>query len=356
MDGHNIVAVYNSRDIAERARDRLIGIGIPASDIRMSVAEPDIVGEVGATRRHEPGFWDWLFGRDVPEDDRSWYQSNLREGRTALSVFVVDAQHEQQVSNVLEEYDPIEFPEAEAAGYERRNRYAEPLDSEGRPIARPATPPLETVNPPVPEPLSPGVEHRAGDRGLGSPETWSRRGTLSSIEPAAGAPIATTRVAGQPDVSAASEYEAEQAGIETGTEQVIPIVKEELNVGKRASERRYRIRTYIVETPVEKDVTLRDERVVVEHRPVTGAAGLHAEMPSEREYEVIERHEEPVVEKRARNVEEVVVRRDVDERTEKLRDTVRQTHVDVEDEAGSRTTDLERAGPLDRGMPEEQKP
>ena len=82
--------------------------------------------------------------------------------------------------------------------------------------------------------------------------------------------------------------------------------------------------------------------MIVEHRPVTGEAGLRAEVPQEREFEVVERHEEPVVEKRARNVEEVVVRRDVDERTEKVRDTVRQTRVDVENEAGGRADNLER--------------
>ena len=54
-------------------------------------------------------------------------------------------------------------------------------------------------------------------------------------------------------------------------EQVIPVVKEELAVGKRASERHYRIRTYVVETPIQEQVTLRDERVIVERRPVPGS-------------------------------------------------------------------------------------
>jgi hypothetical protein len=34
MDGHNLVAVYNSRQDAERVRDRLIEIGIPMADIK----------------------------------------------------------------------------------------------------------------------------------------------------------------------------------------------------------------------------------------------------------------------------------------------------------------------------------
>jgi stress response protein YsnF len=79
--------------------------------------------------------------------------------------------------------------------------------------------------------------------------------------------------------------------------------------------------------------------------PVSGDAPTKAHIPQEREFEVIERHEEPVVEKRARNVEEVVVRTDASERTETVRDTVRQTRVDVENEAGGRADNLERPVP-----------
>ena len=61
--------------------------------------------------------------------------------------------------------------------------------------------------------------------------------------------------------------------------------------------------------PVEQQVKLRDERVIVEHRPATGAATTG--MPQERTIDVIERHETPVVEKRGRVAEEVVVRKEV---------------------------------------------
>ena len=109
---------------------------------------------------------------------------------------------------------------------------------------------------------------------------------------------------------------AEAAGTTEQTEQVIPVVKEELAVGKTASERRYRIRTYVVESPVEEQVKLRDERVIVERRPASGTVGSDAGAMQERVFEVTERHEEPVVEKRAREAEEVVVRKEADERVE----------------------------------------
>lgn len=144
------------------------------------------------------------------------------------------------------------------------------------------------------------------------------------------------------DVEAASLTEqSSQASSDTrvGTrsttkdEQVIPVVKEELAVGKRTRETRRRIRTYVIERPVQEQVHLRDETVVVERRPVTDQGVGRTRDLSEREFEIIERHEEPVVEKRARATEEVVVKKDVRSRTETVADTVRETKVDVEGQA-----------------------
>jgi Domain of unknown function (DUF2382) len=52
-------------------------------------------------------------------------------------------------------------------------------------------------------------------------------------------------------------------------EQVVPVTEEPLRVGKRqVSHGRVRIRTYVVETPVQENVNLREEHVQVERRPV----------------------------------------------------------------------------------------
>ena len=55
----------------------------------------------------------------------------------------------------------------------------------------------------------------------------------------------------------------------------------------------------------------------------------------ERTLDVEERAEEAVVSKEARVKEELVVRRNVEQRTETVSDTVRSTKVDVEDERGN---------------------
>ena len=74
----------------------------------------------------------------------------------------------------------------------------------------------------------------------------------------------------------------------------------------------------------------------IEHRPISRTGDLS--MPQEREIEVVERHEEPFTEKRVTGNEEIVVRKEVVERPETVRGTVRETKVEIEDDKGRTTT------------------
>jgi len=123
-------------------------------------------------------------------------------------------------------------------------------------------------------------------------------------------------------------------GVGTDREEVIPVTEERLAVGKREVERgRVRVRSYVVETPVEETVKLRDETVHVERRPVNrDVTDIPADAFRERTIEVTETDEEAVVAKTARVVEEVVVRKDVTEEARTVRDTVRRTEVEIEDD------------------------
>lgn len=124
--------------------------------------------------------------------------------------------------------------------------------------------------------------------------------------------------------------------VDAGEEARIPVVEEELRVGKRRVERGgVRVHTRVTEQPVEENVHLRQERVSVERRPVDREI-RPGDMEAFREgtIEVSEMGEEAVVEKRARVAEEVVVRKDVEERDETVRDTVRRTDVEVDEGAG----------------------
>ena len=112
----------------------------------------------------------------------------------------------------------------------------------------------------------------------------------------------------------------------------IPIVEEEIQVGTRQVERGgVRVYSRVTERPVEQEVHLRDEHVTVERRPVNRPA-TERDLAAFKEgtIEVPETHEELVVAKEARVVEEVVINKDVTERTERVQDTVRRTEVEVE--------------------------
>lgn len=143
-----------------------------------------------------------------------------------------------------------------------------------------------------------------------------------------------------------SQPQAAQSGSPTGggveQEERIPVIEEELRVGKREVERGgARVRSYIREEPVHEQVTLREEHVQVERRPVDQAAGtaatggfgtaVDADMLQERTVEMREMAEEAVVQKVANVREEVVVTKTAEQRTEQIDDTVRRTEVEVDE-------------------------
>ena len=137
------------------------------------------------------------------------------------------------------------------------------------------------------------------------------------------------RTAGsQPTGAAASPS---TAALGSDREQVIPIVQEQLKVGKREVERGgLRVRSYIVETPVSEQVTLREEHVDIERRPVNRPVTNADDLLQNRTVEMTETAEEAVVAKDAVVVEEVAIRKDVGQRTQEINDTVRRTEVEVE--------------------------
>lgn len=123
--------------------------------------------------------------------------------------------------------------------------------------------------------------------------------------------------------------------------ETIPVVEEQMRVGKRDVQRGgVRVRSYVTERPVEEQVRLRDETIQVERRPVDRAVSSTDDVFRERSIELTETDEEAVIAKEARVVEEVVVRKDVEERVETVRDTVRRTDVEVEQLNGGMTTDM----------------
>ena len=128
-------------------------------------------------------------------------------------------------------------------------------------------------------------------------------------------------------------------------EEKLPVTEEELKVGKReVSQGRVRVRSYVIETPVTERVNLREEHVSVERRPTDRPLTAPDDAFRERTIEAEETREQAVVGKTARVKEEVVLKKDVRDKTETVADTVRRTDVKVEDErTGSSTQHTTRA-------------
>jgi uncharacterized protein (TIGR02271 family) len=113
-------------------------------------------------------------------------------------------------------------------------------------------------------------------------------------------------------------------------EEIIPLAEETLIVGKQTvTSGTTTVRRVVVETPVQQQVSLYDERVIVERRkPVTDAAT--GETLTELTIEMIATSEVPVVGKNVKVREEVVVRRERTSRVETVRDTVRRDEIEIE--------------------------
>jgi uncharacterized protein (TIGR02271 family) len=121
-------------------------------------------------------------------------------------------------------------------------------------------------------------------------------------------------------------------------EQTLRSVEEQLNVGKRTVLKgRVRVHRTTEETPVEEQVTLRDEKASIQRRKVDRPA-TEADVSAafkDEDIEIRESAEVPVVEKTARVVEEVTVGKKSAARTETVKERVRRSRIDVED-----TTDV----------------
>ncbi len=118
----------------------------------------------------------------------------------------------------------------------------------------------------------------------------------------------------------------------TGSVEVIPVGEETLNVGTRlVTGETTRVRRVVVETPVEQSVSLREERVIVERRKPSAATAVATQgVLTESVIEMSDSFEVAEVWKSVRVTEEVVLRREVTERHETVRDTVRHDEVVVE--------------------------
>lgn len=131
------------------------------------------------------------------------------------------------------------------------------------------------------------------------------------------------------------EERAERAA---GEEARYPVVEEQLQVGIRRGVSGVRIYRHVTAKPVEEKVRLHGEQVRVERRPADRplSAG-DRDAFREETIELTETTEEPIVSKQPRVVEEVVVKKEQQDRDVTVRDTVRRSDVEVQRMAAGST-------------------
>ena len=285
MTDHTIVAVYDTAAHAEAAVRALEAANVPSSAISRHSQGGTTSGattSAAPVAGEERGFWSSLFGAE-PDHDTAVYDRSMASGATVVSVKVPEDHHES-VAAILESHNPID------------------------------------------------IDERAESYGLSTGSTSGLSSSLGMSGETIGAATtgATTGALGTTGRDTLDVGETRDG--------VIRLAEESLEVGKRAVVGgTTRIRRYVVSTPVEKDISLHSERVVVERRPVDGTATTGAVDFSDRTIEMTETAEQAVVSKTARIVEEVALRKEASDRTETVRDTVRRQDVEIETVPGETT-------------------
>jgi uncharacterized protein (TIGR02271 family) len=398
---HTLVAVFDNRSDAQSAMDELLASGFSRTDVNVSSADPtgqasSLSGDVpGIDQTHEEGigasikhFFTGLFGSDS-DTHASQYSDAVTRGHHVLTLTTQSEPEVERAADVIERFGPVDIDERHdltgsaaslgAGAYQPQSSALSggsmagaSMQSGSQSLSQqsalpPGTEPGSLQGTPdnnlyfgtqntgdnVPRDTSTfqetqGRSLQSGDLddGIGRDadglraSSGSLQGT-ASLQGSNDASLGGTAVTGQSmqrDLSQSSD----------NTSRAIPVVQEELKVGKREVQRGgVRVFSRVVETPVDQTIGLREEHVNVERRPVDQPiSSADATAFKEQSFELRETAEEAVVQKSARVVEEVLVGKEVSQRQEQIHDTVRHTEVQVENLAGDTTLGASRTGSL----------
>ncbi len=284
---NQIVALYETRANADAAREKLLAAGVASNAVQvMDKGADSMAGGVDYEAGNQ-GLWGSIKSLFMPDEDAHAYSHAVGAGHAMVVVTPGATANRNHIIEVLESTNPLDFDSKLEEWRQSGYNYA------------------------------PGAT-------TGMASTAATGGAAVTGAAVTGAAVAGTAATTAP--MAASTARA-------GDAETIKVMEERLRVGKReVAGGAVRVRSYVVERPVEEQVRLHEERVSIERhpvdRPVTGA---DAAAFQERTIEARAMSEEAVVGKEARVVEEIGLRKEASDRTETVRDTVRSTKVEVED-------------------------
>ena len=316
---NQIVALYDTMAEANAAKQALVNAGIDGGSVQVMDKSADSMAGGVDYESGNQGFWGAIKSLFVPDEDAHAYSHAIDKGHAMIVVSPSRTSNREQIIHVLEGTNPIDFDakleEWRQSGYD----YNAPAAGAAAGGAMGAATASTTVNRAAATPVNYAVNQATATDNI--PSSAATTGAASSM---AGGKVATGTAATRP-----------QATVAAGTDQdTIKVMEERLRVGKReVATGAVRVRSYVVERPVEEQVSLHEERVSIERHPVDRAvtAADAAGAFQDRTIEARATSEEAVVGKDVHVIEEIGLKKEASDRTETVRDTVRKTEVDVED-------------------------
>ena len=357
------------------------GVTPAGSTTDTSVTRTDDEPGIGTSIKN---FFSDIFGADNDEHHTK-YSNAVAQGNHVLTVKTDSEPEVERAADIVERYGPVDIDEQSekwasgagmggnmnspgagvmgvgAGGLQRSQSMSLQSDNDRLPLNQ------QSLNDPNPmgttyqEPMSSHDQLSAGTYGTGSgnlqtsmgssnPSTGSDAlkgaslsGSSSSLQGSSleGSAKSTGSMQDSPltgsSLSGSSSSSLSGSSL-TGSQQrdtstaAIPVVQEQLKVGKREVQRGgVRVFSRVVETPVNESIGLREEHVNVQRRAVDEPISTaDSSAFKEQSIEMRETAEEAVVEKSARVVEEVTINKEVTQREQQINDTVRHTEVEVE--------------------------
>ena len=293
---HTLVAVFDNRGDAQQALEELVSSGFSRQTVRLSEDDSTVSGSSSASGTANTTAGDASIGTSIKnffadlfgdrDDQVNLYSTAVNRGNFVLTLSADSEPEVERAADVVERYGPIDIDEHSqqwGAG-----TYAS--DS-----------------------------MRAGSGSMSQSQSFSQQNAQQNAQ--------------QSSVQGSQLSGSQQRADATAQGQTaIPVIQEELAVGKREVSRGgVRVYQRVVETPVNETIGLREEHVNVERhavdRPVSPG---DLDAFKEGTIELRETAEEAIVQKTARVVEEVVVGKDVTQRQQNISDSVRRTEVEIE--------------------------
>ena len=316
---NQIVALYNTDAEAQAARDKLVASGVDGSAVQVMARDADRMAGGVNYDKGDQGLWGSIKSLFMPDDEAHAYNHAVDKGHAMVVVTPARTANRNQIVDVLESTDPIDFDakleEWRQGGYDYGNENKSLRTETATGLATGTGTAMGTVT------------EAASTAGRSGAEASTMNTGMNTAVAASDSTVPTTGTTGAIATGAMASADT------------IKVMEERLRVGKReVAQGGVRVRSYVVERPVEEQVRLHEERIEVERRPVDRAATSADAAFTDRTLEASATSEEAVIKKEARVIEEIELHKDVAERTETVKGTVRKTEVEVEDTTGAKTT------------------